>query len=103
MLFGRFFKKNAPHSSKNKLQHIQWSDTTGPSNGTGFCGQMKLKKRALLAANTFGAHKDKKYNLIYHWIFHVGGLFFCWRSWTSYSDTWHCVFYKISTDKKIKT
>jgi len=44
MLFGRFFKKNAPHSSKNKLQHIQWSDTTGSSNGTGFCGQMKLKK-----------------------------------------------------------
>ncbi len=35
------FKKN---SSKNKLQHIQLSDTTGTSNGTGFYGQMKLKK-----------------------------------------------------------
>ncbi len=29
-------------SSKNKLQHIQLSDTTGTSNGTGFYGQMKL-------------------------------------------------------------
>ncbi len=37
------FKKNYPHSSKNKLQHIQLSDTTGTSNGTGFYGQMKLK------------------------------------------------------------
>ncbi len=38
------FKKNYPSSSKNKLQHIQSSDTTGSSNGTGFCGQMKQKK-----------------------------------------------------------
>ncbi len=38
------FKKNSPHSSKNKLQQIQLSDTTGTSNGTGFYGQMKLKK-----------------------------------------------------------
>ncbi len=38
------FKKNSPSSSKNKLQHIQLSDTTGTSNGTGFYGQMKLKK-----------------------------------------------------------
>ncbi len=34
------FKKNSPSSSKNKLQHIQLSDTTGTSNGTGFYGQM---------------------------------------------------------------
>ncbi len=38
------FKKNSPSSSKNKLQHIQLSDTTGTSNGTGFYGQMKQKK-----------------------------------------------------------
>ncbi len=44
MLFGEGFKKNCPHSSKNKLQQIQLSDTTGTSNGTGFYGQMKLKK-----------------------------------------------------------
>ncbi len=31
------------HSSKNNLQHIQLSDTTGTLNGTGFYGQMKLK------------------------------------------------------------
>ncbi len=37
------FKKNYPPSSKNKLQHIQLSDTTGTSNGIGFYGQMKLK------------------------------------------------------------
>ncbi len=40
------FKKNCPHSSKNKLQHIQLSDTTGTSNGTGFYAQMKLKNEA---------------------------------------------------------
>ncbi len=39
-----YFKKNYPHSSKNKLQHIQLSDTTGTSNGTGFYGQMKQNK-----------------------------------------------------------
>ncbi len=38
------FKKNCPHSSKNKLQQIQLSDMTGTSNGTGFYCQMKLKK-----------------------------------------------------------
>ncbi len=57
------FNKNYPSSSKNKLQHIQLSDTTGTSNGTGFYGQMKLKK-FFLAANTqdgFGEHRDKKY------------------------------------------
>ncbi len=55
------FKKNSPSSSKNKLQHIQLSDMTGTSNGTGFYGQMKLKM-SFLAANTqdgFGAHRDK--------------------------------------------
>ncbi len=42
--FQEGFKENSPHSSKNKLQHIQLSDTTGTSIGTGFYGQMKLKK-----------------------------------------------------------
>ncbi len=61
------FKKNSPHSSKNKLQHIQLSDTTGTSNGTGFYGQMKLEKKSLLAANPpdgFGANRDKKYPML---------------------------------------
>ncbi len=34
------FKKNSPSSSKNNLQHIQLSDTTGTSNRTGFYGQI---------------------------------------------------------------
>ncbi len=38
------FKKNYLSSSKNKLQHIQLSDTIGTSNGTGFYAQMKQKK-----------------------------------------------------------
>ncbi len=57
------FKKNYPNSSKNKLQHIQLSDTTGTSNRTGFYGQMKLKE-SFLAVNTqdgFGEHRDKKF------------------------------------------
>ncbi len=41
MLFGNVFRKKIPSSSKNKLQHIQLSDTTGTSNMTGFYGQMK--------------------------------------------------------------
>ncbi len=55
------FKKNYPSSSKNKLQHIQLSDTTGTSHGTDFYDQMKLKI-SFLAANTrdgFGEHRDK--------------------------------------------
>ncbi len=58
------FKNNYPRSSTNKLQHIQLSDTTGTSNGTGFYGQMKQKKQ-LLAANTqdgFGEHRNKNEN-----------------------------------------
>ncbi len=38
------FQENSPHSSKNKLQQIQLSDTTGTSNGTGFYCQMNWKK-----------------------------------------------------------
>ncbi len=38
---GGYFKKKYPTSYKNKLQHIQLSDTTGTSNGTGFYGQTK--------------------------------------------------------------
>ncbi len=61
------FKKNCPSSSKNKLQHIQLSDTTVTSNGTGFYGQIK-QKICLLAANTqdgFGEHMDSiKYQQI---------------------------------------
>ncbi len=38
------FRKNSPGSSKNKLQHIHLSDTTGTSNSTGFYSPMKLKK-----------------------------------------------------------
>ncbi len=52
--------KKTPNSSINNLQQIQLSDTT--SNGTGFYGQMKLKK-SFLAANPpdgFGANRDKK-------------------------------------------
>ncbi len=46
-------------SPKNNLQHIQYSDTTGTLNGTGFYGQTSF-----LSANTqdgFGEHRDKKY------------------------------------------
>ncbi len=47
MLFGRVLRKKNQEknmlSPKNNLQHIQLSDTTGTSNGTGFYGQMKLK------------------------------------------------------------
>jgi len=63
-LFGRVSRKILLCTSKNKLQHIQLSDKTGTSNGTGFCGKMKQKKNSFLAANPpdgFGAHMDKKY------------------------------------------
>jgi len=35
-----------------KLQHIQWSDMTGSSKGTGFCGQMRLKKELFGSKHT---------------------------------------------------
>ncbi len=57
------FKENCPHSSKNKLQQIQLSDTTGTLKGTGFYGQMKLEKNSFLAANPpdeFSTNRDKK-------------------------------------------
>ncbi len=63
LFFGRISRKKYPCSSKNKLQCIQLSDTTGTSNGTGFFGQIKQKQNCFLAANTqdeFGEHRDKK-------------------------------------------
>ncbi len=66
MCLGRGFMKNYPSSSKNNLQHIQLSDTTGTSNGTGFYGQIK-RKNIFLAAITqdrFGEHRDKKYPVL---------------------------------------
>ncbi len=42
----RRVSRNYPSSSKNQIQDIQLSDTTGTSNGTGFYGQMKQKKLA---------------------------------------------------------
>ncbi len=44
------FKKYSPNSFKNKLQHIQLSDTTGTSNETCFYGQ--IEKMSFLTANT---------------------------------------------------
>ncbi len=38
------FQEKLSSLIQNKLQQIQLSDTTGTSNGTGFYGQMKLKK-----------------------------------------------------------
>ncbi len=80
-------------SSKNQLQHIHLPDTTGSSNMTRFCGQMKLKKMFFFWKKTqdgFGAHRGKKvphvYNKIYCWIFNVVGLFFCQRGLISCSD-----------------
>ncbi len=63
-VFWEVFKKKTPRSSKNKLQHIQLSDTTGTSNGTGFCGQIKQTKNCFLAANPpagFSKNRHKKY------------------------------------------
>ncbi len=41
------FKNNSARSSKNNLQHIQLSDMTATSNGTGFYAQMKLNMSLL--------------------------------------------------------
>ncbi len=53
------FNKNDPSSPKNKLQHIQLSDTTGTSNGTGFYDQMKQKNAK--TQDVFGKHSYKQY------------------------------------------
>ncbi len=54
MLFGRVSRKNILAHPKNKIQHIQLSDTTGTSNVTGFYGKTQ---------DGFGEHRDKKYRM----------------------------------------
>ncbi len=46
--------------NQEKLQHIQLSDITGTSNGTGFYGHIKLKHELFISKH-FGEHGDKKY------------------------------------------
>ncbi len=100
------FKKNYPSSSKNELQHIQLSDTTGYSNGTGFYGQMKWKKKLFssvtlkmgLVNTGIKSTPCVQWNILLY--FYIIGLYFCWRSWTSWLDTWHHGFYQIPTDKR---
>ncbi len=44
---------------------------TGTSNGTGFYGQMKQKKKSFLTAKTqdgFGAQRDKKVPHVQSWV-----------------------------------
>ncbi len=57
------FKKNSPSSSKNNLQHIQLSDMTVTSNGTGFYDQMKLKNELFSSKHSrwVWCNRDKKY------------------------------------------
>ncbi len=57
------FKKNSPSSSKNNLQHIQLSDMTVTSNGTGFYAQMKLKNELFISKHSrwVWCNRDKKY------------------------------------------
>ncbi len=43
MLFRRGLRKISLAYPKKNLQHIQLSDTTGTSNGTGFYGQMRQR------------------------------------------------------------
>ncbi len=92
------FKKKTPGSSKNKLQHIQLSDTTGTSTGTGFYGQMKHNKSFLASNPPDSANRDikypistVKYSLIFWAYFSVPG-----------SDKWHHGLYKIPRYKKSK-
>ncbi len=91
MLFWEGFKKNYPISSKNKLQHIQLSDITGTSNGTGFYGQMKQKNTYFLAVNShdeFGEHQDKKYPMC---TIKYTALFFMLRAYISAGSHGHLV------------
>ncbi len=97
------FKINNPSSFKNKLQHMQLSDTTGTSNRIGFYSQMKQKKEHFGTLNGLvntGIQSTScvQWNmLLYFW---CCGLYFCWRSWTSCLDTWHHGFFQIPIDKK---
>jgi len=50
------------------------------------------------------ADEKNPYDSLHRWIFIVElvGIFFCQKSWTSFSDTWNQGFFQISTDKKKK-
>ncbi len=52
-------------NKKNKLQHIQLSDTTGTLNGTGFYGQMKYKNEFFSSKHSRSVWwtRDKTYPL----------------------------------------
>ncbi len=95
----------SPHViPKNKLQQIQLSDTTGTSNGTGFCGQMKLKK-SFLAANPpkeFSTNRDKK-KYPKSTVKYTAGSVMLWACFLPEVLNILFGFYQIPTDKKIKT
>ncbi len=104
------FKKNYSSSSKNKLQHIQLSDTTGTSNGTGFYDQMKQNvllfsikhSRWVWWTQRLKSTPCVQWNILL--CFFMWWAYFSARgpghwSWRSL-DTWHHGFYQIQTDKK---
>ncbi len=88
------FQGKFTHFTHPKTNSSIFSCQTQLELQMGFYGQMKLKNEL------FGS----KYPMypIYCWIFNVVGLFFCWKSWTSWSNTWHNGFYQIPTNKRSK-
>ncbi len=98
------FKKNYTLSSKNNLQHIQLSDTTGTSNGTGFYGQMKQKKKVFSSKHSRWVWWTQGYKVP-----HVNNeiyccIFCCWPIFlqkvrTSCLDAWYHGYYKIPIEK----
>ncbi len=100
------FKKNSPHSSKNNLQHIQLSDMTGTSNGTGFYGQMKLKNELFssktlkmgLVNTVIKSTPCVQWNILLYFL--CCGPIFLLEVLDIGLDTWHHGFYQIPTDKK---
>jgi len=87
MLFGRVSRKNPPRSSKNKLQHIQWSDTTDLQKGLDPMVRWDEKRafrQQSKPTDVCGANRDvstpcPRFNTLLD-------LMCCGRSWTSCSD-----------------
>ncbi len=93
------FQENSPSSSKNKLQHIQLSDMTVTSNGTGFYAQMKLKNELFSSKHSrwVWCNRDKKSTPCVKWnillYFLCCGPIFLPEVLDIGLDTWHHGFY----------
>ncbi len=99
MLFGRVSWKIILAHPKTNYSIFSYQTRLELLMGLASMVRWNKKSGYILAANTqdgFGEHRDKKYPMctmyaIFCCNFYAVGLYFCWRSWTSYLYTWRII------------